>query len=327
MLVFLNLKGIVELLNVCVNFFGKNCKMIIVLFTYFSLCCPVYSEKTTRQVISCVTTDTISVLNSVFISLTTTGNGGAVLSEVSDSKVLIESCAFYFCTAPSTNRYGGGMYISNAVSISLRYICGYRSYAAHSGMLYYAQSTDNTNLSVFKCSGYSCPSNSEGLAKVFCSDSGTLDVSYCNVSNSKVSMHTMIAAHGPSKYDLKFSTIINNRGNIMIEVGGYFSHSYSYLNVIDNTQHQSTYGLFYSNGAIITVYDSIIKNSHSRLIYCLNSAAITFDPSSKLNVYSSTIELFHLNSGYCNGNAILISRNQRYSTKMKQIYLLFLLIQ
>jgi hypothetical protein len=222
----------------------------------------------------------VHVSNSLFISITSTSNGGAFYS-TSISCLLFESTSFFSCK--SSGQFGGNIYFSNTGSgqCVLYKVCGYDCYSTSTDGSYgqfalIRMKNDATSKNYINYSSIvRCVNGNSNTHYMLCLEYGKNCCPSVNSSNNKC-YHSSGISCRPNVYSnsaacsFTHSTFADNVATefycITILNSGVKSEIKS-CNILRNMQASSSGGIIYTNGNTIIEGSCILGNKANYVFY------------------------------------------------------------
>jgi len=227
----------------------------------------------------------VYVSNSLFQSITTTSDGGAIYCSSSVTYFLVESSSFFSCTI--NNTWGGGIcfYSYKNGQYALYKVCGYDCYSIYSGSNgQFAWMRVNDTLSIKNYVNYSsisrCVNEKSGHSYSLFLRFGKICCPSVNISMNKCQHYTGIYCYpfvdsSSVTCSLSYSSFADNNtfgyGCIRFNNGGA-KYEIKSCNILRNTQDTTSYGTIYTNG-VLNIEDScILENTASTIFYSSSSS-------------------------------------------------------
>jgi hypothetical protein len=222
--------------------------------------------------------------NCLFISISSTSNGGALLC-TSVTHFLVESSSFFSCKTSSG--YGGAIYFSNTNNgQSVLYnVCGYdcRTNSHYQFAFMYVKDDASSKNYVNYSSIIRCVSEISGSHYVLYLAYGKICCPLVNISMNKCQHYPGIncVPYSDSNYvvcSLSYSSFIDNNafGYICFQLWRDYSKiEMKSCNILRNTQgNLGSIGIFYTNGNIIFEDSCILENNANIIFYVEYSYSI-----------------------------------------------------
>jgi hypothetical protein len=232
----------------------------------------------------------VYISNSLFKSITSSSQGGALCCSTSVEYLLIESTSFFSCK--TSGQRGGAIYFTNQNNgqCVLYEVCGYDCCTTYTSDSSYGQFVYSRMRSITSCknhvnySSISCcvSENSNSCCMVF-HDYGSIFYLSTNVSMNKCNRYSGVYSFPTSDSNsitssLTFCTIADNIATgyncIYFETGGA-KYEIKSCNIIRNTQVSGSYGTIYTWGNTNIDDSCILENSATYIFYASSSYTIT----------------------------------------------------
>lgn len=254
----------------------------------------------------------ISIIGSIFASLFTAENGGAMQFENQFTTVSISSSFFENCQATSKTSLGGAV-CSLAQAFYIGFCCFMKCIAGSLGQAYYSNTSNRGANGVETSTSVMCPKNNEGQSIPCYLHSGQISCDFVNVSNCKPYLYGALAIVPQSSETFpSFNSICKNTAEVPI----FFQFLYSkrqitaeMWNIIDNTKnnYEEYQGLIFAKQATVKISKSVIANNFYEQESSIHSnAVVSFEDSflcankftDKLDC-TEMVKNNHLNSFMC----------------------------
>jgi predicted outer membrane repeat protein len=253
---------------------------------YFSVTNPTNYNSTTYTSGKTLSGTSVYVSNCLFISCTSSSQGGAIYC-TSVSYFVVESSSFFSCT--TSNQQGGAIYFYYGSGQCVLYeVCGYNCYSTYTTNPHYqfARVIVNNAVSSKNYVNYSsivrCVNVRTDSYCILGHSNGKICCSSVNMSMNKCQYYAGISCWPYSDSNnvicsLTYSSFSDNIANgdkcIWLESGGSKFEIKS-CNILRNSQVSSPYGIIYTNGNLM-IEDSCILENTATYIFYANSYTIT----------------------------------------------------
>jgi hypothetical protein len=224
----------------------------------------------------------VYVSNCLFISCTSTSDGGGALF-CSSTNLLVESSSFFSCTTSAS--LGGAIIVSNGRFV-LYEVCGYNCYSKYAagstcGQFAYINVPNTaSNKNYINYSSISrCVNNRWGSTETVHLVNGMVCCPSVNISMNKCTYNSGIFTHpyrdsNSVTCSFSYSSFVANNcpGHICINFGsGGAKYEMKSCNVLRNTQSTISNGIIFANG-ILNIKDScILENTATNIFYSVSS--------------------------------------------------------
>jgi hypothetical protein len=218
----------------------------------------------------------VYVSNCLFISITSTSNGGALYLN-SVTYFLVESSSFYSCK--TSDIYSGAIYLSNNGQCVLHEVCGYDCCSTHSSPYFqFAQIQVNNAISNKNYVNYSSivrcisdKSSSYGILRLHC---GKICCPSVNISLNKCHCRTIYCDPFYNSNSVtclfSYSSFADNNSpdfNCIYLATEGAKYEIKSCNILRNTQSSTTYGTIFVRGNLMIADSCILENNASRIFY------------------------------------------------------------
>lgn len=218
---------------------------------------------------------------SVFKDLTSNSSGGAIYV-TSFEKLGICSSLFLNCRTVSMSAYGGAIYIGGGSKEMCR-LCGVNCSALDFTQFIISYFCESGNSSVNQTAVIMCPGNGVGRRHVIFSESGNIEMSLLNISQSSPSNHAILDVEKSQNEQIfAFSSIYNCTTDIPLcfEESFMQKRTGTFLNLISNKMTNQGYqGRFILAENVYVYLGScvILGNEYKSLYYTRGTCGLTLE--------------------------------------------------
>jgi hypothetical protein len=241
---------------------------------------PTYSYSSTYGTQLPLSGSSAYVSNSLFRSISSSSDGGALYSTNSVTYLFIESTSFFSCKTSGSN--GGAIYFYDSSGrCALHEVCGYDCNSTSTGTSYghflytqvYNSASSNNYISYSSIVG--CVSTHTSSYYILRHYYGNLFCPSVNISMNECQYHSIyyypLSDSNSITCSLSYSSITDNHANghtCLYLWSSYANFRIKSCNILRNTQGSpSSTGTFYTCGSLVITDSCILGNNASNIVY------------------------------------------------------------